>query len=299
MNTVARFSCTTNGLDLLTSLLFSAVPVVQAAPGTSCPGAAEVAAELTLLLPQDAPPDGDGKMTIATAGGEIVVTQMGGRGEVLTERRLAATGSCAERAQAVAVVIAAWLSQLRPASRTLAEIHMPAPQSASPRPAVLMDLGAGLAAPIAADTPTASIDSFASPTGGLLAAHATVVVSWPGQAQLGGGHAKLRRFVAAAGPALRLSRGSWGGDARLGVGAELLGARGRGFTRERSVWGWSPALAAGVRVVRRMGRFGAWVGLDAAAHWRRALVINGDADRKELARLTVHAGGGLLFRILP
>ena len=90
----------------------------------SCPTPGALEAALVGLIPSPAapaaPPD---VVEICDQGGSVTVRLSSARGEVIGEKRLPDRLSCGERAQAAAVVVAAWEARLRGVA---AEVRAPA-----------------------------------------------------------------------------------------------------------------------------------------------------------------------------
>ena len=117
----------------LVSLVLLAVvadPAVRALPvtgATTCPLAADVEAALTGLLPArdpELPPD---VAELKDDTGSVVVTLRRGAGEPIGEKRLDPALSCAQRARAAAVIVAAWEARLATPSTALVVEPPPPP----------------------------------------------------------------------------------------------------------------------------------------------------------------------------
>ncbi len=92
--------------------MFDAPPIERApAPvvsgDTRCPRPAEVAAALGRMLTADAPASPTDEAELEEDAGDLVIVVRRPSGEIVGERRLSATLSCAVRAEAAAVAIAA------------------------------------------------------------------------------------------------------------------------------------------------------------------------------------------------
>jgi hypothetical protein len=97
----------------------------------TCPTAAEVGQHLSRLVPrqESLQTDPAPHAYLSSGDGYVAVELLAPSGELLAERRLARTAPCAELAEAVAVVLAAWQAKLTPA---LATASVPPP----PRPTI-------------------------------------------------------------------------------------------------------------------------------------------------------------------
>jgi hypothetical protein len=94
--------------------LLSAVPGIGVHGNASCPTPSALEAALVGLIPSpaspSAPPD---VVEVLDQAGAVTVRLSTARGEVVGEKRLPDRLSCSERAQAAAVVVAAWEARLR------------------------------------------------------------------------------------------------------------------------------------------------------------------------------------------
>jgi hypothetical protein len=317
----------------LMALLASAPPLsVAVESATDCPSGADVTTRLQGLLPRLEPWDRIDRAQLRDEGAALRLTLVDGRsGAVMGERLLPASASCAALADAVALVIASWKSDVH------AEFgaDLPAvPRAKAPAPAASLAsvahsrtettglgprapdwellLGAGVASagPGAAPGGAAAAGFWGSPaalfalrgiytpprrsTGFALAGSFETNRAF----DLGGGQARWNRSAAAVGiERRRLTR--W---ARLAVRADLSLARlalsGRGFSENFQQIGWSPGVTAALRLALANAtpglRGSAWCELGAGfwSRWQEARIDPGGPAAR-LPRLTLMTTFGI------
>jgi hypothetical protein len=105
----------------------------------SCPTPAALEGALVGLIPSPAAPSAAPDVVeILDHGGAATVRLSSARGEVIGEKRLPDRLSCAERAQAAAVVVAAWEARLRGVAAEVRAPMQPPPQAAPPAPVAVV-----------------------------------------------------------------------------------------------------------------------------------------------------------------
>jgi hypothetical protein len=314
------------GLPVLLIALGGAGPDVRGVGG--CPSTDEVAAHLRPLLPHgelppdtwlelsDAAPD-DGPPGDARARQIEVRLRTAGADAPVGTRRLAVAGSCAEAADAVAVVAASWMARyLTPpaatpwladttpaASPAVAAAIRRVPQS-EPGPArtgVVVDVGGGAGltsatAGTAAPFVTAEVDLRRS--GRASAARLVLLAMGARTVDLGSGTAAWQRLAGGAGAA----RG-WGTPAafmQLGIDALAGAARiqGRAFASNQSSTsfdaGGAPWLRAGAGLAALP--ITVWASAGAVVWLREQRVrVEGVPASATLPRLDLVLGVGLAF----
>ena len=122
-------------VNLFSLVLFAVVadPSARALPvtgATTCPVPADVEAALTGLIPArdpELPPD---VAELKDDTDSVVVTLRRGTGEPIGEKRLDPGLSCAQRARAAAVIVAAWEARL--ATPPAAPVVQPPPAASPP-----------------------------------------------------------------------------------------------------------------------------------------------------------------------
>jgi hypothetical protein len=231
----------------------------------ACPSASEVAERLRALVPEAAAATGE-RARVSDAGGGARVELFAADGARIAERTLAAA-PCADLAQAAAVVIAAWESELRESAA--AQVNLPA---ARPRRHAGFEISAAYLLAIAKDTKYASGASL------------TIAVGERGKHFLGRlelafedtrnlaldvGHTSWSRpFFAALGPLFRFRPSRLVLDLHAEALAAALYYRGVGFSTTQSGYDWDFGFGAGVRGAIAAGpaRFFAGVGFAGWIH---------------------------------
>lgn len=271
-------------LPTLSTLLWVSMgPVVAVEGDTVCPTADEVAARVATLLPARETGTAPDLARIEVASGWMSVTLARPDGSLLGQRAIDGRFPCADLAEAAAVMVATWESDVHPEFR-------PPPAPARPAPPVV-------AAPAAAAPPRAAYDLGAAvvaslaPSGGDAGAAigALFVASWAPAGRglgvrlaltgtgdrtltLGDGHVRWRRVAAALGPQFRVASATsrWALDLHAEAVAAWLTASGDGFATDRRDNAFDPGAGAGGRVLRfAKGPVVPWLELSAAGWPRR------------------------------
>jgi hypothetical protein len=240
-----------------------------------------VAARLAALAPGGA----DGRATLIDEAGGVRLRLVRGDGTVVGDRRLDGGFPCDELAEAAALVLASWQSELQAAPVTAPP---PATAPAAPaRPAAAattIELGAGLTA--APDlVPGATL--VAAVGRGAWAAELTAGASVFRRDDVGGGQVRWLRAPLILGLRRRWPVGqAWALDATAGPAAALLLVRGEGFDRNHAATEVDLGGAGVVRAWRRWGAVGAWAGLTVVG-WSAArdLTARPDESRRPLPQI--------------
>jgi hypothetical protein len=280
---------------LVAALLWAQVtPVVTVEGGeTGCPTPAEVAARVAALLPAVERNEPADVAHIEIAGDRMHVTLAQPDGTPLGERDIDARFPCADLAQAAAVVIATWESDVHP------EFRPPAPPPPAPPPApaappvavvappappaaAAYDLGAGLAGSLAPSSqgagPALGTLAVGSWTPGARGLGGRAAVAWTAdrELELGAGNVRWRRLTAALGPQVRFGTPAtrWALDLHVEGLAAWLTAAGGGFTNDHRGDTFDPGVGAGARVLWFGDRAGdrtvlAWLEVMGAGWLRR------------------------------
>jgi hypothetical protein len=249
-------------------LAFAALPVRVEA--TACPDATAVEAALAARLAADAtgrPPD---FAHIWKQDGLVHVDLVNPDGALIAERALPASGTCAELADLLAVVIASWESDVhpafaRPAEATVAPLARVPAAVGSVRPeAASFDLALGAGGTWA--------ESFAAggsasvtwvPRGQGLGLRMAATIDGPRTVSVGDGEAAWRRWMAGIALDWRRLAGPTAIDLHGGLLLGWLWADGSGFGRDQSATSVAPAVALGGRLAWWGTRhFALWVGLE-------------------------------------
>jgi hypothetical protein len=279
---------------------------LQVQTGGDCPSTAAITARLAALA-SDATSPGPAasqRVLVTSVAAGTTVQLVGADGEPLAAKLLPPGETCEELAETVAVVLAAWQTELaggalampRPPARASAKVAQPGP--AREPGGLTVSYLAGLFAAADAEGMSSSFwlgVRVARPTSRLGAA-LSLVGSGPREAALVPGVARWGRVAVAAGPSLRFTTGHWLvlGEADA-VGALLI-ARGSGFQTNLGIESWQPGAALALRVGRSFGRLAPHVGIVAEA-WplEEEIAVRGASTSKRLPRWDVLLGAGLIF----
>jgi hypothetical protein len=289
-------------LVLLAGVDGAARPVIVES-ATTCPTGAEVEARLRVLLPpatDDAPAR---HARLVAEDGSLRVQFGAADGAVLGDRTVAVEASCADRANVVAVVIAAWEAQQR-----AEEVQAPSLPRRAP-PTVI-----ATPSPPPAPAPSVAVELVVGPSvtlagGGLSPAAAVALSLWgphvgarlalsgfaPRTEPLGAGSVRWTRATASLELGARLRGRAGRLDAHAGAVAAVVAAQGTGFDVDHQVTQLAPGIGLGVDASRTFGHFLVGVGTFAAA-FNALSVVDTTADKisHPLPRLQVsldlHAG---------
>ena len=265
---------------LLSAWVWLALGPVAVEGNTDCPAAADIAARVAALLPAahttDAP---DVARLDDDATGALRVTLSRPDGTPLGERALARTFTCDDLAAAVAVVVAAWESDVHPEFQpTPAPAPSPAPSLAvtpttppvaRARTPTKFDVGAAVSGSLAPTSGGAGpalgavLAGSWTPARGRVGVRLTLATTTLRDLSLASGQVSWRRFEAALGPQVRLTTAErrWALDLHADARLAWLTATGDGFTNDSSAGGVDPGLGAGVRVLRVQGDVAPWLEL--------------------------------------
>ena len=250
----------------------------------ACPRAQGVEERLAALM-GEADAGRAARVRVVEDGGasrRLRVEIVAGDGAVLLLRELGGEGSCDERAEAAAVVVAAWLAQDATASPaatspspspSISSSSSPSPSppissssssspspSSSPSSSISSSSSSGrwefaaAAGVVAGTAPALRVDTLWAPFRGRAMLRASLLLEGTRESALAGGQARWLRGAAGLGLGYRLSGGAVAADLTLDA---LLGAvrvSGAEFTTSQSSWGGDLGGAAGVQVMRARGR---------------------------------------------
>jgi hypothetical protein len=247
----------------------------------------------------------------------VHVELLGSDGRLLAERTLNRTGSCADLAEAVAVVISTWEAEFNPNIATSVTLPPPAP-ALSPAPAstevvtekrlpaarLRFDVGIGLVASIAGGevVPGAKLAASLSPSSGHLGLALALSASSTHSQSVGSliGSAHWTRAALAAGPQYRLGRGALLLDLHADGVIALLHVEGVGLPATASHTSAEFGMAAGLRGMWAWNNAAGWIGLDLLAYpGHDHLEIAGFGDRGQLPRVEVQVALGLSLGRFP
>jgi len=263
----------------LVLLLLAEGPVIRAEGTHGCPDAAAVSQRLAGLLSSSASPPAPDQVDLSLDGADLQLRLSRADGTLVAERRIPRSNRCAELADAVAALVAAWEADLRPVAAPpppprpgppplMAPVPVPQveveqtpaeQQRAAYELGVLPALWLGGGRPSFAGSLRAGVWSRRSPVGLTLALSATL--------PFGGESARWRRHALSAGVMGRL-RHRWLfvdglGEAVLGWLVVQEGASARASFDP----GLTIGLRAGSRVARRLELYVSLGALGAA--WTR------------------------------
>ena len=98
----------------MSGLLVSLWLAMQIEVAGSCPSAQQIEGELATLLPPDFAADSSDRAVIAEDGESLTISLARADGRSAARRQLSRTGTCAEQAETVAVMLAVWEAQIHP-----------------------------------------------------------------------------------------------------------------------------------------------------------------------------------------
>ncbi|MBX7115297.1 MAG: hypothetical protein K1X64_13290 [Myxococcaceae bacterium] len=262
---------------------------IAAAQTSECPTVREVEAEFARILPGTAAPD----IELQQAADTLSVRCLAPDGSLLLNRTLAMQGSCAEKAKAAAVIVAAWASQA-----PLSENKVATPVKVTPAPVPLgLEVGVvaqawlELTAPI---RPGFGLWGDWFPHGGWLGLHAGVFAHTPIDAAFGPGQMHWYRLGGELGPVVKGDLG----PVRLTFSPQWVLARfsawGTGFDSVNTVTDWDGGAKASFRVGLFMhSRWHLFIDAHATLWARpRRLTIEGVDGTRSLSRWTFGLGIG-------
>ena len=300
----------------LGALCMAAMPAWAAPVITSdsdCPSAPEVVSRLTGLLSGNSPGT-SGAAHIRVQAGQMVV-ELAGEGEPAASRILPAEADCHSRAQAAALVIAAWLDNMPADSQVQTESvpalaiepsSLRAPVSVESLPAqTRFSLGAAAFASIDAQGPGAVLSAEAAwkRLAGRFGLATNLSLPLPRETNVGQGKARWWRPVLALALRAPLTQGAWILDAAVGPVLGLLVVAGSGFDQNRTDLAVSWGATAGLRLAHRSrSKWAYWAELrtflwPATQHIRNE--VQGSAPKlADLPRIEVQLGLGCSFGIL-
>jgi len=277
-----------------------------------CPDPVQVERKLDELgAPRGAAPSPVGEVN-EFAARELRLRLLDANGEVLSERTLAVGSSCASRAQASAVVFAAWQTEFTatsipfpepPAAQATPPPHVEAQIEAPRQAALLLELRAGLGAGFTADQVEPGLRLEAAllrrrgPRSGPWSAELAVTLGLPREEPLGTGAARWMRSSVALGGAYRWETSSVNIHVEAGAVLTYLTAHGVQLATSRSASAWDGGLRAGLRLVLPVAA-NPWLLLDFTV-WplARALELSGTPASYELPRTEVGLALGGSFSL--
>jgi hypothetical protein len=285
-------------------LFFVLAGAVEVEGGGACPQATEVAQKVASLLPA-ASRNAPDRARIDRAGDHLQLELRRADGTPVAWRRLDAHAACEELAEAAAVMIAAWETDLE-AGRPLpppdfdrdAPLVVEAPPPVvPPRGRMRWELGVGFAASVGGGTllPGVTIEGIVAPHGPW-AARIAMVATESQEQPFGMGTARSNRLSFAAGPSWR----TWLLDVHAEFVASLAHIEAAGFDLPKDEYAFDPGLGAGVRMALRPAPLVPWLGVNAVG-WlhRQEFQIVGVPGQVVQPAFDVILGAGISFGRAP
>jgi hypothetical protein len=245
------------------------------------PGASRVAYTATLTL------DGDA-LRIELADAE---------GRALRTRPFPASGDCDELAAAAAVIIAAWIGELRPMPAERVALR-PRPRPRAPSP-LRWEIGVGFVAGLdAAFAPGGILDVQLAPRSSRFGGRLALLGAAPRTIALGTGEARYARPMVQLGPNLRFRPWRMLLDLHAEASLAVLIVEGRGFTTSQRDVDFDLGLGGGVRAAIRIGPVAPFIGASALG-WTREqkLQVTGMAAVASLPRYEISIAIGATFGV--
>lgn len=235
------------------------VGLVEITGATQCPTPDEVAARLHDLVP-DAAPAAAARERVALAddGGALGLTLYDDGGRTIGRRRLEAA-ACADLAQAAAVVIAAWETDLRAAQAP--EIVLPRPR----RRRVALDVAGGFVASLAGASfaPGGELGLTLGPARGRVLGRLGATGEATRDLSVGtatAGHLSFTRAALSLGPVVRLRPRRFVIDFEAHAAAALVYLAGVGFADRTTSFDGDVGLGGGVRAALHLGAVAPYLG---------------------------------------
>jgi hypothetical protein len=281
--------------------------VVESA--TTCPTAAEVEDRLRVLLPPLAGGAAAERATLAAEDGALRVRLTGADGATLAERTVTVTASCADRANVVAVVIAAWDLQQRaervddptfprapapPAPPAVVVASPPPPRTPGPRLELAFAPGLALADGIASPSGTLTASLWGRRFGGRFGVFGLL----PHSDGIADGSARWTRFGATFEVAARAAGRLGRLDGHAGIVTGAVIASGAGFALDETTGSLSPGALVGADWSYLFGHVFAGAGASLSLYPTQRLVFSADSPvSRTLPHLqpTVDLVVGVLF----
>ena len=291
--------------------LWLAHPLLDLGGDSACPTPAEVRDRLAQLSGSTTahPRSEQHRAYLSSTDGMVHVELLAPDGRLLAERTLDRTGSCADVAEAVAVVLSTWEAEFNPNVATSVVLPTPAPCEVEevkppPAPSLRFDVGIGLLASITGGefVPGATVAASLSPAHGQLGLALALSASSTHSQSVGSltGAAHWSRVALVAGPQYRLGRGATMLDFHAGGVVALLHIEGVGLPSTTSDTSAQLGIGAGLRGIWAWNNAAGWIGLDLLAYpGHDYLEIGGLGERGQLPHLEVQIASGLSLGRFP
>jgi hypothetical protein len=243
------------------ALLIRLVDTMQLVGTGRCPDPVQVERRLEALSEPDAGEDPAVGEIDEIDAREIRLRLRNAQGAPLAERILVVGRSCAARAQASAVIFAAWQTEFTPAVPAFPEVrpaelapppHLEAQLEAPHPPPMVLELRAGIGAGWTASQvePSLRLEAALLRLGGAWSAELGVTAGLPRQDAIGtGGGARWMRSSVALSGVRRWGTSDLDVHLEGGVALTLLTAHGVQLAADRSDSAWEGGLRAGLRLL--------------------------------------------------
>jgi hypothetical protein len=312
-------------VNLLLTLLATAA-AIDVGGDASCPSPAEVTAALAGLIAPARPAtagSGSERLEVAGRGAVVSIRLWSADQELIAERRLPQGQSCAERAQAAAVIAAAWEAHLRAGAVPMSPLsggalppgaiaqpppshpqppssHPVVTRAATPPPPepIRVVTGGALLASVAAGgvAPAVAVDGALVRPGAAFDLVVGALAVGTHSLSLASGRGSWRRVGGFAG----LQTGSvWqrvAVELQASVALTAVSITGESFPTTSSATVFDPGGMAALRLRLRGERLSPWLEA-AAAFWPRthSLFVMGSTDSAELPGFEAFLGAGVSF----
>ena len=243
----------------------------------TCPTPAEVSQHLARLVPESGSPGQIPRAYLSAGESFLAIELLGPEGVFLAERKLDRSASCADMAEAVAVILATWQAKFSPtlSPTTFAPVTS-APAEVAPWPGtvpqrpVLFDAGIAALVPIVGSEATlgAKLEGALSPFAHGLGFHlalslaSTHTQTIPQTIRTPSLEAQWIRPALSLGPNLRLHGNTVALDIHGDAVVALVRVNGSGLSQTSSDTSMQFGLAAGLRGLWIWKHSAAWVGTD-------------------------------------
>jgi hypothetical protein len=286
----------------MTSILLTLWLALNVQGDITCPSQVEVSQNLARLVPGREAGPAEARAYLSAGEGFINIELLGPDGGLVAERRLDRAGSCAEMAEAVAVILAAWQAKFTPTVAT-AVIEPPAGAVATPAPGVGSRLPALFDFGIAALTSLVSgkaafgvnlegvLSPFANPLGFHLAISASS--SHTQTSSLTAVEAQWMRPALSVGPNLRLRGRTLALDVHGDAVLAFLRVKGVGPPETSLDTGAQFGLAVGLRGLWTWDHAATWIGADLFVYpGQDNLIVGNDFRVGQLPHLEIQVALG-------
>jgi hypothetical protein len=304
------------GLAILiaAAMATDAVATLEITGETNCPTPDAVRSQLQPLTPRPWPRDAAVTSVVlardkdrGTDRDSLVVMLFDASHQLLEERRLALYPGCDERARAVAVVVASWLTALPAASPAM--VRLPPMPEASPtvvrgtppagsRPGFAVTGAAAALASVVAGglAPGVMIEAAIAPPDQQWSVSLAGLLEGTHRMSIGDGQATWWRWGGAVGGGWRPVRGRIWLELRAAFLLTRLHIAGAGFTNDTGATTWDPGGTVATRLGYAWPRVRPWLGAWAVG-WGGTQNVHlvGDATRGQIPRFQALFGVGATF----